>query len=259
MDKNSDNKTSKLSSKLEEDTLNPTSFGSRVQLCREKLGLSQESLATKVGVSGNTIQSYEKGNYPKGKNAIELAKIFEVSLDWLLMGIGRPQSEKPEILSDISEMTRSNYELDPLSRAFIYPHERLEFLRIQKGWTQESLAATARVPVAKVKELESPSVSEDISAITMIADVLFVSLEWLLTGEGPRQKFAATPQEDGYRQRCEQLEAELVKEREENRALNKESRELMRENGDLRVELERMKARAAPDQETPNEAHRKAG
>ncbi|WP_415714465.1 helix-turn-helix domain-containing protein [Maridesulfovibrio sp.] len=201
---------------------------------------SDTALAKCLGLRQGSISgAKQKGKIPPAW-FVTTANDFNVSLDWLVYGKGpMRRDQEADQIQQLPKMTRSNYEPDPLSRSYIYPHERLEFLRMQKGWTQENLAATARVPVAKVKELESPSVSEDISAITMIADVLFVSLEWLLTGEGPRQKFAATPQEDGYRQRCEQLEAELAKEREENRALNKEIRELMRENGDLRVELAR--------------------
>jgi len=53
--------------------------------------------------------------------------------------------------------------------------------------------------------------------------------------------------------RCEKLEGELVKERDLNRELIVENRQLWKENGDLRVELERAKARAAPPA-TPEDA-----
>jgi len=84
-----------------------------------------------------------------------------------------------------------------------------------------------------------------------------VSLDWLCYGVGPMKR-------DGTRElvgdtratacpRCEKLEGELVKERDLNRELIVENRQLWKENGDLRVELERAKARAAPPA-TPEDA-----
>jgi hypothetical protein len=78
-----------------------------------------------------------------------------------------------------------------------------------------------------------------------------VSLDWLYYGVGPMKR-------DGTRElvgdtratacpRCEKLEGELVKERDLNRELVAENRQLWEKNGDLRVEVERLKARAAPD------------
>lgn len=90
-----------------------------------------------------------------------------------------------------------------------------------------------------------------------VGEATGVSVDWLLAGEGPMRR---TPGEAAgetvapRRQaggavcpRCEKLEGELEKERELNRELVGENRQLWKENGDLRVELAKIKARSAPD------------
>lgn len=61
-------------------------FGQRVRGRREKLGIAQQELARKVGVSLTTIQNYEGGQLPKGEHAIMLAFALGMSLDELLIG-----------------------------------------------------------------------------------------------------------------------------------------------------------------------------
>ncbi len=62
-------------------------FKARFKKVREKIGLTQNQLAEKIGASKSTIQSYEAGALPKGDYAIRLSKIFGCTLDWLLMGV----------------------------------------------------------------------------------------------------------------------------------------------------------------------------
>ena len=52
---------------------------------REKLSLTQDELAKKVGVSTTTIQNYENGQLPRGEHAIQLASLFEITIDSLLL------------------------------------------------------------------------------------------------------------------------------------------------------------------------------
>ncbi|UQZ88464.1 hypothetical protein C4J81_04285 [Deltaproteobacteria bacterium Smac51] len=62
-------------------------FQHRFAQRRKDLRLSQRDMASKVGVSVNTIQAYESGNLPRGSNLIIVAQVLECSVDWLL-GIG---------------------------------------------------------------------------------------------------------------------------------------------------------------------------
>ncbi len=59
-------------------------FNQRARNLREDLDLSQDYIAQKLGVSRATVNRYENDRYDlKLSYAIELAKIFNVSLDYL--------------------------------------------------------------------------------------------------------------------------------------------------------------------------------
>lgn len=59
-------------------------FNKRARNLREDLELSQEYIAKKLGISRATVNRYENDRYElKLSYAIELAKIFNVSLDYL--------------------------------------------------------------------------------------------------------------------------------------------------------------------------------
>ena len=52
--------------------------------CRAKLGLTQEQLADKVGVTRQTVIAVERGNYtPSVLLALKLAEVFSVSVESL--------------------------------------------------------------------------------------------------------------------------------------------------------------------------------
>lgn len=82
-----------------------------------------------------------------------------------------------------------------------------------------------------------------------------VSLDWLYYGEGPMQRGASLSPPISS---TESLETELSKEREMNRELVTENRQLWKENGDLRVELEKLRARAAPDEQSSDDIRQSA-
>ncbi len=59
-------------------------FNQRARNMREDLDLSQEYIAEKLGVARATVNRYENDKYElKLSYAIELAKIYNVSLDYL--------------------------------------------------------------------------------------------------------------------------------------------------------------------------------
>ncbi|BBO73427.1 hypothetical protein DSCW_08440 [Desulfosarcina widdelii] len=80
--------SSDLGSDLEKRSRNQDNFFHRVKLARENIGISQNELANKLGVSTNTIQSWEKNVYPKADKTVQLSAILDCSLNWLLMGEG---------------------------------------------------------------------------------------------------------------------------------------------------------------------------
>lgn len=57
----------------------------RLRELRNKNGLTQNEIANKLGVSGQTILNWENGIYePKISQLIELADLFDVSVDYLI-------------------------------------------------------------------------------------------------------------------------------------------------------------------------------
>lgn len=76
-------------------------MGQRIAECRKKLGLSQEALGEKVGVSRQAISKWEAdGAVPEIDKLIALSKLFNVSVGWLL-GV----EEAPAALEEKAEIS----------------------------------------------------------------------------------------------------------------------------------------------------------
>ena len=74
-------------------------MGQRIAEQRKKLGLSQEALGEKVGVSRQAISKWESdGAVPEIDKLIALSKLFSVSVGWLL-GVEEQESPKPDELN----------------------------------------------------------------------------------------------------------------------------------------------------------------
>jgi transcriptional regulator with XRE-family HTH domain len=64
------------------------SIGSRVRRRRERLGLTQEEVATQLGASRQWLSQLELGADTTTKRAAKLAQALECRLVWLLTGTG---------------------------------------------------------------------------------------------------------------------------------------------------------------------------
>lgn len=70
-------------------------FNQRAKNLREDLGLSQEYIAQKLNISRATVNRYENNRFDlKLSYAIELAKIYNVSLDYLTGLTDKPRPLK---------------------------------------------------------------------------------------------------------------------------------------------------------------------
>lgn len=77
-------------------------FGDRLQAAREAAGLGQAELATKLGVRDKTLAAWEEDlAEPRGNRLQMLAGMLNVSLRWLMTGIGDDLDE-PGASSDIT-------------------------------------------------------------------------------------------------------------------------------------------------------------
>lgn len=68
------------------------SLAVRIRQSRESKGLSQKQLAEKIGVSSSAISQYESTSHfnsePSVKNLINISKILDISVEWLMTGRG---------------------------------------------------------------------------------------------------------------------------------------------------------------------------
>ncbi|WP_424934200.1 helix-turn-helix domain-containing protein [Amaricoccus macauensis] len=88
---------------LESDYSDETStFGDRVTLAREALGLDQTALAEKLGVKLKTLRNWEDNRAEPRANKLQmLAGVLNVSMIWLLSGKGR----LPQVVADATQQT----------------------------------------------------------------------------------------------------------------------------------------------------------
>ncbi|MBN4061486.1 helix-turn-helix domain-containing protein [bacterium AH-315-G11] len=66
---------------------------SRIRFARKDVGLSQDTLAKKVGVVRATVTQWESGKaQPKGGRLSRVSNALHISVDWLLTGEGEKHS-----------------------------------------------------------------------------------------------------------------------------------------------------------------------
>ena len=58
-----------------------TIFSKQLQKLRKQSGITQEQLATKLGVTAQAVSKWENGSYPDGDLLPKIADIFDVSID----------------------------------------------------------------------------------------------------------------------------------------------------------------------------------
>lgn len=81
-------------------------IGSRIRAKRLHLDLTQEQVATAVGVSDGAVCGWEQGDsLPGTKHLAAIAQTLQVSIDWLLMGVAMkhdppPRPEDQELTED---------------------------------------------------------------------------------------------------------------------------------------------------------------
>ena len=72
-------------------------FGEKLQVLRRKAGLSQDALAEQLEVSRQAVSKWERDEtMPETEKVIRIARLFQVSLDELLMDSERVSSAQPQ-------------------------------------------------------------------------------------------------------------------------------------------------------------------
>lgn len=80
-------------------------IGTRIKTRRNELGLTQKQIQKATGISNGNLSGIESGkNFPSSTALIELSKILDCSIDWILTG------QYPNL--DISTLTLSDSETE---------------------------------------------------------------------------------------------------------------------------------------------------
>ena len=83
--------------------MNELTTGQRIAACRKELGISQEALGEKLGVSRQAISKWEAdGAMPEIDKLIGLSRLFHVSVGWLL-GVEEAAAPESEARAEVSE------------------------------------------------------------------------------------------------------------------------------------------------------------
>lgn len=90
-----------------------TEIGSRLKAIREEVGILQAEFAFKLGVARSTCSRAEKGECILPTEAMqELAKSFNVSLNWLLLGQGEMFLCKATASEEVLAFVKENSEVE---------------------------------------------------------------------------------------------------------------------------------------------------
>ena len=66
---------------------NSYEVGERLAIMRNRLGISQEEAASRIGISRNALSKYENGNNRISAEVIlKFARLYDTSVDYLLLG-----------------------------------------------------------------------------------------------------------------------------------------------------------------------------
>ena len=88
-------------------------IGNRIAFLRDKRGLTQEELATSLGISRAALSHYEKNRRePDTETLSKVADLFQVSLDFLAGRTSQPTTTlDPDVKQFADELELSNNEL----------------------------------------------------------------------------------------------------------------------------------------------------
>lgn len=91
------------------------SFGESLQALRKESKVTQEQLASYLGVSAQAVSKWENGSYPEGDLIPRIADYFKVSIDFLYGREGRRDSIEQQVVKELSalwhdESTRAEQE-----------------------------------------------------------------------------------------------------------------------------------------------------
>lgn len=167
------------------------SFGERLRLWREKLGLSQEQLADRCGSSEPAVRSYEKDrNRPSYDTIVKVCDAMLVNPDFLMQDdlIANPYEDRTQLFSDLVKLSPSSYSI---VKSFVDSlklqcdktstfGDRLKNSREHAGLYQEQLASACVSSAQVIRSYEKNRNRPGYNMIIQLCNVLHVNPDYLM-------------------------------------------------------------------------------
>lgn len=129
-------------------------LGQRIAFLRKKNRWSQAELAAMLNVSDKSVSKWENGGMPGIDLLPKLSKIFNVSIDYLLMGEGE---EVIEVIEVIEEPVKNNDEVNSLVKGLSIDDISLILADQRDLYTDEEL----KILQERYDELANEEIEED--------------------------------------------------------------------------------------------------
>lgn len=124
-------------------------FGQRLYQLRQKRGLTQKELSSRLGMARTTYSGYENGSREPDHQTLEkFADFFEVSIDFL---IGRTKDKDPvETLIEFLDLeltneeikSQMNFKVDDITLSDEEMDEFITFVRVKRAMKKRQTAAS---------------------------------------------------------------------------------------------------------------------
>lgn len=132
--------------------------GSRVRLRRTLLGLSQQKLGNRLGLTFQQVQKYERGaNRISASRLFELGKIMDVPINFFFDDM---PLEKPDTISQLADEDDNKFE-----HKFLAKRETLELVRAYYRITDTNVRKRLFDVVKSIANLSDNTDNENRSAL----------------------------------------------------------------------------------------------
>ena len=148
-------------------------YTKKIKTIRGTLGLSQEALGKRIGLTNAHISRLESGKSPITEAILEkYIEVFGVDPEWL-------NSENED------EIRFTVIQTDGLKSI----GDRIRETRLEMGLSQKKFAEFAGIHPSDINKLESGKASLGPKTIGKIAEALHVGIDWLQYGDENRKEY----------------------------------------------------------------------
>lgn len=132
------------------EVINKKEIGARIKRLRKEAGLRQWQLAEMIGATQPAIHMYERGVLPEPKRLLELARIGNTSVEWILTGRHweTGSEEMPRVSQEIYHLAFQLKEYSEEDREAL--ESALDVINHAAGAVGKSGEESARMPVDEI-------------------------------------------------------------------------------------------------------------